>query len=41
MDEVIFKRGDVIIQQDDVADAFYILEEGEVSVTVNISLIFE
>lgn len=34
MDEVMYSRGDVIMRQDDRGDAFYILEVGEVSVTV-------
>lgn len=29
-------KGDVVIQQDDVGDSFFILEEGMVSITVSI-----
>lgn len=35
MDEIYYKRGDVIIQQDDIGDSFFVLEEGLVSVTVS------
>lgn len=34
MEEVYYKKGDKIIEQDDVGEAFYVLEEGQVSVTV-------
>lgn len=37
MDEVFYKFGDVIIQQDDIGDSFFVLEEGFVSVTVRTS----
>ena len=30
-----FKRGDVILEENEVGDAFFILEEGVVSVTVS------
>jgi len=33
MERRVFRRGDKIIRQDDLGDAFYILEYGEVSVT--------
>lgn len=32
MEEIYFKKGDVIIRQDDIGDSFYVLEEGLVSV---------
>jgi len=35
MEEVFYKRGEVIIQQDEIGDSFYVLEEGLVSVTVS------
>jgi hypothetical protein len=38
MEEVYYNRGDIIIQQDDIGDAFYILESGTVSITVNTPL---
>jgi CRP-like cAMP-binding protein len=34
MEEVFFKKWDVIIEQDEIGDSFYILEEGLVSVSV-------
>jgi hypothetical protein len=34
MEEVFFKKGDVIIEQDDIGESFFVLEEGRVSVTV-------
>lgn len=34
MEEVFYKKGDVIIYQDDIGDSFYVLEEGVLSVTV-------
>jgi CRP-like cAMP-binding protein len=37
MEEVFYKKGDVIIYQDDIGDSFYVLEEGLVSVSVSIS----
>eukprot|EP01038_Epipyxis_sp_PR26KG_P011493 gene11493-15396_t len=33
MDEVYFNEGDIIIQQDEIGDSFYVLEYGLVSVT--------
>eukprot|EP01040_Poterioochromonas_malhamensis_P002218 gene2218-2360_t len=33
MEEVFYKKGDIIIYQDDIGDSFYVLEEGLVSVT--------
>lgn len=35
MEEVFYKKGDIIIYQDDIGDSFYVLEEGLVSVTVS------
>ncbi len=35
MEEVFYKKGDVIIEQDDIGESFYVLEEGLVSVTVS------
>ncbi len=37
LEEVYFKQGDVIMRQDEPGDAFYILEEGQVSVLKKIS----
>eukprot|EP00975_Prorocentrum_lima_P032654 6858599-Prorocentrum_lima.AAC.1 len=34
MEEIYYKKGDIIIRQDDMGDSFYVLEEGYVSVTV-------
>lgn len=34
MEEVYFTKGDVIIEQDDIGDSFFVLEDGRVSVTV-------
>jgi CRP-like cAMP-binding protein len=33
MEEVFYKKGDAIIEQDDIGDSFFVLEEGQVSVT--------
>jgi CRP-like cAMP-binding protein len=35
MEEVYYKKGDKIIEQDDIGDSFFVLEEGFVSVTVS------
>jgi len=35
MEEVYFKKGDTIIEQDDIGDTFYVVEEGLVSVLVS------
>jgi hypothetical protein len=35
MEEVFYKKGEVIIYQDDIGDSFYVLEEGLISVTVS------
>jgi CRP-like cAMP-binding protein len=37
-EEVYYKKGDVVIEQDDIGDSFYILEDGHLSVTVRGSL---
>lgn len=34
MEEIIYNNGDDIIEQDDIGDSFFILEEGRVSVRV-------
>lgn len=34
MEEVYFKKGDMIIEQDDIGDTFFIIEEGFVSILV-------
>lgn len=34
MEMVIFKRGDIIIKQNEIGDSFYILESGLLSVQV-------
>ncbi len=36
MEEVFYKKGDAIIQQDDMGDSFFVLEEGVVTVTVSL-----
>ncbi len=36
LEEVYFEQGDMVIQQDDPGDAFYILEEGDLVVTVSL-----
>ena len=38
MEELHMVDGDVIIQQDDVGDCFFVLEEGMVEITVSSSL---
>jgi hypothetical protein len=35
MEEVFYKKGDFIIQQDDIGDSFFVLEDGLVSVSVS------
>ena len=40
MEEIFYKKGDLIIEQDDIGDCFYVLEEGRVSVTVSFHQIF-
>lgn len=37
MEEVYYKKGDKIIEQDDIGDSFFVLEEGFVSVTVSVT----
>ncbi|RYH30521.1 hypothetical protein EON65_04885 [archaeon] len=39
MEEVFYKKGDIVIQQDDIGDSFYVLEEGIVSVTVRFEVL--
>lgn len=34
MEEVYYTKGDDIIEQDDIGDSFFVLEEGSVVVTV-------
>jgi CRP-like cAMP-binding protein len=34
MEEVYYNKNDIIIEQDDIGDSFYILEVGQVKVTV-------
>jgi hypothetical protein len=34
MEEVYYIKGDDIIEQDDIGDSFFVLEEGQVVVTV-------
>lgn len=36
MEEIIYNKGDDIIEQDDIGDSFFILEEGRVSVRVSL-----
>ena len=40
MDELYMKTGDNIVQQDDIGDSFYVLEEGTVIVTVSSMYIY-
>jgi CRP-like cAMP-binding protein len=35
MEELHYVKGEIIIEQDDIGDAFFVLEEGIVSVTVS------
>ena len=35
MEEVFYAKGSDIIEQDDIGDSFFVLEEGEVVVTVS------
>ncbi len=35
MEEIIYNKGEDIIEQDDIGDSFFILEEGRVSVRVS------
>jgi CRP-like cAMP-binding protein len=35
MEEIFYVKGDDIIQQDDIGESFFVLEEGEVTVTVS------
>ena len=34
LEEIVYKKGDIIIAQGDIGDSFYILEDGLLSVTV-------
>ena len=36
MDEVYYKKGDTIIEQDDFGDTFFVIEEGLVSIRVGL-----
>jgi hypothetical protein len=36
MDELSMVCGDVVIQQDDIGDCFFVLEEGQVEISVSI-----
>lgn len=36
MEEISYAKGDDIIEQDDIGDSFFILEEGTVSVRVSV-----
>ena len=38
MDEVYYKKGDTIIEQDDFGDTFFVIEEGIVSIRVGFEL---
>jgi CRP-like cAMP-binding protein len=40
MEEIFFRKGDVIIEQDDIGESFFVLEEGRVSVTVCVCVFF-
>lgn len=35
MEEIYFSKGEDIIEQDDIGDSFFVLEEGTVAVTVS------
>jgi CRP-like cAMP-binding protein len=39
MEEIFYSKGDVIIEQDDIGDSFFVLEEGRVSVTVSTTIV--